>query len=582
MILDRSKISVALVWIIILLLIASAGSFATRSFNSRTNMPLQSSGADYVGPDTCKTCHPEIYEEWEESLHSKMIRKLTPELIREYGLTEEDLEAHGITIGPNFPFVIGGHWKLRFINATADPDDPSKWTVAIWQFTIATREWVPYHPEAPKDWGKSCAQCHVTGFKSDTETFWGSIEQLATSISCESCHGPGGYHVTNPTEYEMIIDVSAEVCGQCHVRGTFPEYELGKPETFSYTPGEKPHKHHQQYRDWLISAHSRSMEPEVREIFRADFCLQCHSADNIFNTNIITKVEVKYTLENATNPVTCVNCHDPHELNLWISHGPDAGKPADEMTVCGQCHTGLGTPEEKVKEEWHHPQIEMVVGSTHGVSGVTCVDCHMALDTKSAVAYDLRNHSMIVESYGTYEYTCGQSYDCHKKQLEENPEWAEERIEEIEEMVEASLERTAEAIKSAEEVVAEANKTPGVDKTAVDKAADLLLRAKSFYSFVEADGSHGFHNPKYALQLLNIALDYAAQSKATALEALSSTLEGRVANLEGEVSRLQSRVGELEESLATVTANQYMYAILGLVVGLVVGAGIAYLIKKKS
>lgn len=555
--------------------------------------------ATYVGPEECSKCHGNIHVAWDTSLHSKMIRPLTTELLTEYGLTESDLATHGITIGPNFPYTIGGEWKIRFINATADPTDPSKWTVAVWQYIIATGEWKPYHapPEAPKDWGSSCAQCHVTGFDSATETFAGV--EISDSITCESCHGPGGDHITNPAANPMVIDVSAQVCGQCHVRGTFPEYELGNPASFSYTPGEKPHGHHQQFKDWNTSAHSRSMAPEVRAIFRVDVCLTCHSADNIFNTDLITLLDIKYTLENATNPVTCVSCHSPHTLGLRISKGTEAGTEADQITVCAQCHTGAGKPEEVVKEEWHHTQAELFSGSVHYASGVTCVSCHMALDTKSAVAYDLRNHTMIVKSYETYEYSCGQAVGCHKEQLEKLPEWAEQRIEEIQTTVVGIIEKAEGAVASAEAAITIANETAGVDKTAIENAAKVLLNAKSYLRFVEADASMGFHNPTYALSLLNTALAYARQAESTALQARAEVLGETVTSLEAERAALQAQVSTLQEQVSTLQADietletkveeleatvatvPYLYLGGGIVVGFAIGALVIYAIRRR-
>lgn len=564
--------------------------------------------ATYVGPDACSTCHGPIYTEWSTSLHSKMIKPLTVELIEEYGLTEEDLAAHGITIGPNFPFTIGGEWKIRFINATVDPDDPSKWTVAVWQYIIATGEWKPYHapPEAPKDWGSSCAQCHVTGFDSETETFWGTIDQLATSVSCESCHGQGSEHITNPTANPMIIDISAQVCGQCHIRGTFPEYEIGNPASFNYTHGEKPHKHHQQFYDWNISEHSEELEPWLP----SDMCLTCKSSDNIFNTDLITLLDVTITLENATNPVTCISCHSGHGLGLRITRANLTGYPiawelgseADYNTVCMQCHTAGGTPETKVKEEWHHAQAEFFTGSVHYASNVTCAVCHMALDTKSAVAYDLRNHTMIVRSYGTYEYSCGQAIGCHKEQ---GTEWAEQMVEEIQTTVNATLEKVEEAITQAEAAITAANQTAGVDKTAIEDAAGFLLQAKSYSSFVEADGSLGFHNPTYALSLLSTALDYTLQAESAALEAIAEALgetatglEAERAALQAQISSLQAQVTSLQDQTATLQADiedleakisvlesaaataPYLYGGMGLAIGFVIGAAIVFAVRR--
>lgn len=577
------------------LLLVFAVIFVLLIGNSLSSNTLYAQQNEYVGPETCSTCHKDIYNKWKSSLHSEMIKPLTKELIQEYGLTESDLKAHGIAIGSNFPFTIGGEWKLRFINATADPADPSKWTVATWQYVIATGEWKPYHapPDAPKDWGASCAQCHVTGFNSETETFWGTTAQLATSVSCESCHGTGSKHITNPSANPMKIDVSAQVCGQCHVRGSFPEYEIGNPGSLSYTHGEKPHKHHQQFYDWNMSGHSEELEPFLR-----DMCLTCKSTDNIFNTDLITLLDVKITVKNATNPVTCISCHSGHDLELRITRANltsypiawELGSKADWNSVCMQCHTAGGRPETSVKEKWHHAQGEVFTGSVHYASNVTCVQCHMALDTKSAVAYDLRNHSMTVESYNTYKYSCGQAVGCHQEQ---GTEWAEERVEEIQTVVKTTLEKVGEAITLAEGAIKTANQTAGVSPTAIEEASNLLLQAKSYSSFVEADGSLGFHNPTYALSTLNTALEYAAKARAKALGETTTILEAERAALQAQVSNLQSQISTLQEDVNSLTAKveeletagatvPYLYGGVGLIVGLLIGAAILYAVKGRK
>lgn len=539
----------------------------------------------YVGPEVCKTCHTEEYEEWKDTGHANML------------LTAEEAQAKGFPLPEglswdDIAYTIGGKWKIRYINKsgyiiTWHFEDSEKVPGGN-QWNIETQSWADYHSGEVKAY--TCGNCHTTGYspeghQNDMPGIQGTWE--FRGITCESCHGPGGEHITNPMENPMVIDVSAQVCGQCHVRGKDITYELGNPASFSYTHGEKPHKHHQQFYDWNMSAHSRSMEtPKPR-----DFCLACHSADNLFNTDLITLLDIKYTIENATNPITCVNCHSPHTLGLRISHGAEAGAEADEITVCTQCHTGDGRPEETVKEEWHHPQAELYTGSVHYASGVTCVECHMPLDTKTAIAYDLRNHTMILESYGTYDYSCGQAIGCHKEQMEAYPNWAEERIEEIQTTVSTAIERVMSIIDSAEKAIATANETEGVDKAVIEEAMNLLLQAKSYSGFIETDGSLGFHNPTYALSALNTAIEYAAKAEATALNVKAQVLSGKVTDLGSQVTSLQNQItvlqtdiGNLEATISdlqsTVATAPYLYGGIGLAIGFIIGAAIVFAVRR--
>ncbi|WP_309491937.1 ammonia-forming cytochrome c nitrite reductase subunit c552 [Candidatus Hecatella orcuttiae] len=589
----------------------------------------------YVGPETCKICHPAQYEEWKDTGHANMI--LTAQQAQEEGFPLPE----GIS-WDDVAYTLGGIWKIRYINTsgyfiTWHYENGVK-TPGKNQYNIATGEWVDYHAGEVKKY--TCGNCHTTGYDVEAASPEGMPGIVGNwqflGITCESCHGPGGDHITGPTQNKMVIDVSAEVCGQCHVRGKDITYQLGDPESFSYTHGEKPHKHHQQYHDWIQSEHSESLEHLVALPYAQDYCLSCMSADKILNTDLITLFKApEVTVENAVNPVTCVNCHNPHSSDLRITRPAVKGYPAvgevgstaDKLTVCTQCHTGGATVEEKDKERWHHTtgEIFTAIGSVHYASGVTCVDCHMALDTKTAIAYDLRNHTMTVQSYGTYDYTCGQAIGCHKEQ---GAEWAEQRILDAQTLFSESLEKAEAAISSAETTIITANETAGIDMATLKEAEELLLKAKSRFAYAEADGSEGFHNPTYTQMLLAAALDYAAKAELTASKAiadatiatlapaeqvetlraevsrlqdeisdlqkqnnalksqnedlrkLNSDLENQVSSLQAQVSSLQDRVAELEAAAPPRVGMLYVYLAIGVVVGIIIGAAVIFAVKR--
>jgi len=508
----------------------------------------------------------------------------------------------------NITYTVGGTWKIRYLNTTG--------YFITWHFengvkvngsnqwNVATEEWVDYHPGEEKAY--TCGGCHTTGYS--TEGNQDGLPGLVGTwqfrgVTCESCHGPGSLHSPNMDAAQanpMTIDVSGEVCEQCHGRTSsgFPEYEIGNPSSLNISYGAAPHKHRQQFWDWNISEHSEELEP-----FLQDSCLTCKGTDNIFNTDLISLLDVTITVENATNAVTCTSCHSGHDLDLWITRPEIEGYPiawelgseADYNTVCMQCHTSGGTPETQVKEEWHHAQTELFNGSVHYVSDVTCTVCHMALDTKSAVAYDLLNHTMIANSYGTYDYSCGQAIGCHKEQ---GTAWAEQMIEEIQTTVNATLHKAEEAITEAEATIATANQTTGVNQTAIEEAESLLLQAKSYSSFVEGDGTLGFHNPSYALSLLSTSLDYVAKAESTALEARAAALDSDVISLTAQVSSLETQVTSLQnqtdtlqddiedletkiDSLESTSATvPYLYGGLGLAIGFIVGAAIIFVVRR--
>jgi len=66
------------------------------------------SGA-YEGPEKCKGCHIEKYEQWKNSLHSKAIINASDALVAGYpvpdGVNKDDLK-----------YTWAGKWKVRWVN----------------------------------------------------------------------------------------------------------------------------------------------------------------------------------------------------------------------------------------------------------------------------------------------------------------------------------------------------------------------------------------------------------------------------------------------------------------------------------
>jgi hypothetical protein len=206
-------------------------------------------------------------------------------------------------------YIIGGyHWKARFIGTdgyiiTGDAE-------AITQFNFANESvgegaaWVPYHPGEQKPY--DCGVCHTTGYRPEghQDELEGIVGTWAEpGVQCERCHGPGGNHISDPYGVIMKVDRSAQLCGECHIRGSVSEIDASGGFT----------QHHEQAEEMYASKH---------------FAL------------------------------SCVACHDPHasainadaDLNpnkgLWNAcqgcHFQEAGNQKSEVMAsfltCTDCH----------------------------------------------------------------------------------------------------------------------------------------------------------------------------------------------------------------------------------------------------
>lgn len=61
-----------------------------------------------------------------------------------------------------------------------------------------------------------CVSCHVVGFQSPTGFRFGSSDETFANVQCEVCHGPGAEHARLPRRTNIIRQVPAEVCLECH------------------------------------------------------------------------------------------------------------------------------------------------------------------------------------------------------------------------------------------------------------------------------------------------------------------------------------------------------------------------------
>jgi len=485
---NRKVLKVALI-AVIALLVAMTASVVVASSKAKGELP------EYVGSQACLGCHADKYMVWESSHHANMLVQVmkptdlpgdmtttTPEF------QEELLKADWIVSGQRFLARDPATGELKYLNV---------------EWNDAQQKYVAY--KGGSNWNTSCAGCHATGYDKTTARF------ADAGIGCESCHGPGRDHILGKGDVSQIVKTNdVQVCGSCHNgQGNMPDgtrwpvgYRPGGDMTangFKYlkvTPEQSAlqfeGKHMRQMAQWEISAHANAANSLASSGHASATCYKCHSSDAVVNAAFDPKAHEK------VNGITCVACHDPHG-------GSIVGQLRQEpQALCESCHNG-SIPEGgtlKAGATAHHPMKEMLSG--YGAIGIaptkgahsgasfdgepiTCLDCHFAAS----------NHDFKVVRPGEAVKLNMPGKDsctrCHERSSSESRGV-------FLDMMQENVAMKLEALKADVATIDAALKANPSALSAELKAK--YDAAKTNYTFVDADGSHGAHNFEYSIKII--------------------------------------------------------------------------------
>ncbi len=320
-------------------------------------------GAQYVGSVNCKSCHQEIYDKQEASMHTRMIQdvKLDPSVVvGDFASLPQgaDFEL------ANVVYTIGGKFKQRYM-LLKERDGVENYRIGNYQWNTENNSWQSYkvfndwyHDAWPEDnhlvpTSHTCDGCHFTGYMS-TQT------RVEPAIHCENCHGPGSKHVDDPKNGNIYMATrhdpirSMEVCLQCHMRNVDKRLDsLSVMDLYGvavdYPAGFEP--------GMSLIKYKKAMpyQPGVND--------SKYFGNGVGRKNRMQGNEyVQSTM--YKHGITCMNCHDPHTVdNTAESPRGDA--------LCLSCHK-MGYPIGP-----HQSSITAHTRHKEDSRGSSCIECHM-------------------------------------------------------------------------------------------------------------------------------------------------------------------------------------------------------------
>ncbi len=393
---------------------------------------------DFVGSETCASCHKAQGEAYLNSHHAKALVTPSAEfskerfdashfLTKQGGATKFALREDGpVVITPTasaksetFPIThVSGVWpieqyvvatergKLQALSVVWDSrvkaEGGNRWFHVYGSDGIAPKDPL-FFTEPAQNWNHMCAECHSTWVErrydlaSDSfDTRWAEL-----SVGCEACHGPGAEHVRSAKAATASTPIAP-----LPVRLTSSE-----PWLPSDTGSPKPHAQNDVEMETCAPCHSRrkplkegflasdpfldSFEPELLLPGR-------HHADGQVEGEVYEWASFQQSRMHQAG-VKCSDCHNPH-----------SGKPyAEDNNLCVRCH---------------EPARFDVESHTHHALGKAplCIDCHMPPSTFMQID-ERRDHSIRIPrpdhslAYGTPN-ACN---TCHTK---ESASWANDHV----------------------------------------------------------------------------------------------------------------------------------------------------------
>ena len=258
--------------------------------------PAAASG--YVGSDTCKTCHEDIYTKGFER---------TPH----YNLIKEGKHGCEDCHGPGQAHVEGG-------------GDPSK----IFAFKGV----------APAQISSRCLSCHQL---SQEHGNWTRSVHAANGVTCINCHSPHAAKV----ERALLIQSTPQLCYGCHSE---QKAEFSKPFRHRVNEGliqcQDCHNPHGTVRrrglravaseqEVCLKCHRDKQGPFLFEHppVRLDGCTSCHTPHGSVNARLLRVTPVN---------VLCMQCHTP-AMNAAAPGIPNFHNQTQKYQACTMCHPSI-------------------------------------------------------------------------------------------------------------------------------------------------------------------------------------------------------------------------------------------------
>ena len=260
----------------------------------------------WAGSAACATCHPAVAEEWSASWHARTVRPASSDELEQLAgvLACADLEAST---------VLGGRHELRWL-AEDDtvPYGSGRWLALPCGWDRGDDAPTVHHPEEwrSRPWEKSCAACHVTGFRGPGERW------AEPGVGCEACHGPGAEHARSGDPSKVVTFPTSDevtVCASCHLQGA-RSLRTGEHVPDRYLPGRDL------FDDWSFDWASLDADGPPLDVHQKSL-VRDHQAG-------------------TAGTLRCTSCHAMHSLG----HERHAAVPRGAL--CDRCHE----PDLKLKE----------------------------------------------------------------------------------------------------------------------------------------------------------------------------------------------------------------------------------------
>lgn len=362
---------------------------------------LQDPAMAFAGSESCAECHPDQYQDYQQTLHARSFRRVDVALEPPDGKLEHESSGRSYRVyrkGNEFRhreklrvagnseveladypvrFVVGsGHHAWTYLVETDGflVESPVTWYTSqnAWQLSPGFEAYNTGFARAVR---YECLFCHA----SRVRTIDGNRNRLAIdsmSIDCERCHGAGGKHVAqqradsnstaggdvsivNPSR--LAREQRDDLCAQCHLHSAAQSFVQGR-RIEEFQPG-------------LALAD-----------FRVDYVLQegeqhmtvTGHAEQLFSSRCYQR----------SNSLTCVTCHNPH-----------CGWRAEEKVrvyreKCLACH-------EDCRLEYQQRLVKSPQDS--------CIQCHMPATPTDIPHVAAHQHRIGIHREGSTENNAGRT-----------------------------------------------------------------------------------------------------------------------------------------------------------------------------